>query len=70
MRKVLEEALKLPLEARAALASSLIESLDEQVDEDAEEWWSKEIARRLAELDSGRGKTIPWAGARRRILEG
>jgi hypothetical protein len=27
--KILEEALKLPVEARAALAGSLIESLDE-----------------------------------------
>jgi hypothetical protein len=43
--KILEEALKLPPEARAALAGSLIESLDETVDENAEAAWADEIAR-------------------------
>jgi hypothetical protein len=42
--KLLEKALKLPAEARAALAGSLIESLDETVDEDAEAAWAEEIA--------------------------
>ena len=34
--KILEAALKLPPEARAAIAGSLIDSLDEAVDEDVE----------------------------------
>lgn len=67
--KLLEQALKLPVEARAALAGSLIESLDETVDEDAEEAWADEIARRIAELDSGKARTIPWSKARRMILD-
>lgn len=67
--KVLEDALKLPAEARAAVAGRLIESLDTDVDEDAEAAWSAEIARRLGELDSGAVKTIPWEKARRMILE-
>lgn len=66
--KLLAEALKLPVEARAALAGSLIESLDETVDENAEAAWAEEIARRLRELDSGKAKTIPWSEARRMIL--
>ena len=66
--KLLEEALKLPVEARAALAGSLIESLEETVDEDAEAAWAEEIARRVRELDSGKAKTIPWSEARRMIL--
>ncbi len=66
--KILEDALKLPAEARAALAGSLIESLDEIVDENAEAAWADEIARRVADLDSGRAKTIPWAKARRLIV--
>ena len=68
--KLLEEALKLPVEARAALAGSLIESLDETVDEDAEAAWVEEIARRIRDLDSGKAKTIPWPEARRMILGG
>ena len=66
--KILEEALKLPAEARAALAGSLIESLDETVDENVEGAWADEIARRVEELDAGKTKTIPWSKARRLIL--
>jgi putative addiction module component (TIGR02574 family) len=67
-QKVLEEALRLPVAARAALAGHLIESLDESVDEDAELAWDKEIARRIADLDKGKIKTVPWSVARRQIL--
>jgi putative addiction module component (TIGR02574 family) len=67
-RKILEEALRLPIEARAALAGYLIESLDDSVDEDAEAVWGKEIARRIDELDKGTVKTVPWSVARRQIL--
>jgi len=66
--KILEEALKLPIEARAALAGSLLESLDQVVDEDAETAWADEIARRVDELNTGKAKTVPWSEARRRIL--
>ena len=66
--KLLEEALKLPVEARAALAGSLLDSLDDAVDEDAEEAWALEIARRLEEVQSGKVQAVPWAEARRRIV--
>lgn len=61
-------ALKLPQEARAALAGTLLDSLDGPVDEAAEESWSAEIQRRLRALDTGRVQTIPWLEARRRIV--
>ena len=64
---LLKEALKLPPEARAALAGSLLDSLDQEVDEDAEAAWHAEIDRRLRELDSGKVKLVPWSEARRRI---
>ena len=67
--KLLDKALRLPIEARAALAESLIESLDERIDADAEAAWEAEIARRVQELDSRKKtKTIPWSKARRMIL--
>jgi len=66
--KLLEEALKLPLEVRAALAGSLLDSLDETVDEDLEQAWALEIARRLEEIQSGKVRAVPWAEARRRIV--
>jgi putative addiction module component (TIGR02574 family) len=65
--KILKDALALPAKARAALAGSLLESLDTEVDEDAEAAWATELNRRVAELDSGVVKTIPWAEIRRRL---
>ena len=43
---LLKEALKLPPEARAALAGSLLDSLDQEVDENAEAAWQVEIDRK------------------------
>lgn len=68
VKEILEDALKLPPEGRAALAGSLIESLEEGIDEDAEATWESEIARRIKELDSGDVQPIPWSEARRQIL--
>jgi putative addiction module component (TIGR02574 family) len=64
---ILKEALSLPSDQRAALAGSLISSLDEEPDEAVEEAWSVEIARRLAEIDSGQVKLLSWAEARTRL---
>jgi putative addiction module component (TIGR02574 family) len=44
-----------------------MESLDTSVDEGVESGWNEEISRRIAELDSGKGKTVPWDEVRRRI---
>jgi putative addiction module component (TIGR02574 family) len=66
--KLLEEALRLSPEARAALAASLLESLDEGIDERAEAEWATEIAKRARELDSGTVAPVPWPEARRMIL--
>jgi putative addiction module component (TIGR02574 family) len=64
---ILKEALKLPLEARAAIAGTLIDSLDETIDQDAESAWETEILSRLKEIDEGKVQLIPWAVARRQI---
>ncbi len=66
--ELLREVLDLPMEARAALAASLIDSLDDEVDENAEADWDSEIRRRVQEVHSGSVKLIPWTEARRRIL--
>jgi putative addiction module component (TIGR02574 family) len=62
--EILKEALKLPPEARAALAGTLIDSLDETVDTDAESAWEAEIVMRLKEIDEGKVNLVPWAEAR------
>ena len=63
--EILKEALKLPPEARAALAGTLLDSLDEAIDRDAESAWEAEIVMRLKEIDEGKVKLISWAEARR-----
>lgn len=64
---LLKKALTLPPEARAALAGSLLESLDETVEASAEEEWSREIARRIKELDSRKILPLSWEAARGEI---
>jgi putative addiction module component (TIGR02574 family) len=64
---ILKQALRLPPEARAALAGSLLDSLDEPLDLDAESAWEAEIASRIREIDEGKVTLIPWAEARARI---
>lgn len=66
--RLLQEALRLRPEERAALAGSLLDSLDSEVDDDAEHLWRLEIQRRLRALDDGTAKTVPWSEARRRII--
>jgi len=60
--ELLQKALALSDDERAALASSLLESLDAAVDEDVESAWQQEISRRIADLDSGKAR--PFRGMR------
>ena len=64
---LLQKALALSEEERAELASSLIDSLDATVDEDAQSAWDQELAKRIADINSGKAKTIPWEEVRGRI---
>ena len=66
--KLLQRALSLSVDEQKALAESLISSLGNKVDGDVQAAWEAEIARRVAELDSGEVKTIPWTEVRRRNL--
>src|SRR6266487_6623294 len=65
--EIMQKALSLSEEERADLACSLMDSLDATVDDDAESAWEQEIARRIADLDSGRAKTVSWEEVRGRI---
>ena len=64
--ELLKKALALPDHERAELAGSLLDSLDLSVDEDTESAWQEEITRRLAEVETGKVKTIPWDEVRRK----
>ncbi len=66
--KLLQQALSLSVEEQEALADSLISNLGGQVDEGVLAAWDEEIKKRIADLDSGKAKTIPWMEVRRRNL--
>lgn len=71
LEDVLAAALRLPDDARAALAAELLQSLDyAEIDGDAdvEDAWADEIKRRLDEVDAGTVTPISWPEARRRLL--
>ena len=70
LKTLLEKALQLPPEARAALAGSLLDSLDEEVDDDVEAAWSAEITRRVSELETDKVQSVPWSEVRRGLLGG
>lgn len=57
-KKIIEEALSLPIEERAHIADSILRSLNmPNTDVDAE--WTEVAKRRLQELRSGKIKPIP-----------
>ena len=71
--ELLHKALALPEKERAELAGTLIDSLDPAIDENVEQAWQEEIARRIADIESGKVKTVPWDTVRKEaqaILDG
>jgi putative addiction module component (TIGR02574 family) len=65
---LLKKALALLVSERADLAGSLIESLDDTQDESVQAAWDEEVARRMADIDSGAVKPVLLEEARRRLL--
>ena len=59
LKKIQDDALKLPARSRARLAERLIMSLEGQADPDAERAWLDETERRSAELKKGKVTGIP-----------
>jgi putative addiction module component (TIGR02574 family) len=57
---LLQKALALSEDERAELASSLLESLEPTMERGVQEAWNDEVARRIAELDAGQAKVVPW----------
>jgi putative addiction module component (TIGR02574 family) len=66
--KILEQALALPVEEQEALAESLISNLSGKVDQQVVAAWDDEVKKRIADLESGKAKTIPWEEVRQRNL--
>lgn len=67
LQSLLDAALKLPQNERASLAGHLLDSLDRASDEGVTAAWDKEVARRVAELDAGTAKLVPWSQVREEL---
>jgi len=75
-RDVLQQALDLPADARAVLATELVASLEQEAPADPqaiEREWAAEIARRLRDVLEGRVATVQFeeaiARARKAVAE-
>lgn len=66
---VWKDAAELSDEDRATLAGLLIESLEGEPEPEVEAAWAAEIAKRVAELDAGTIKGVPWEQVRQRLLD-
>lgn len=69
LHDILRDATELSEADRATLAGLLIESLEGEPDSDVDAAWSVEIARRVAEIEAGTVKTVPWDEVRKRLLD-
>ncbi len=65
--KVRSEALNLTEEERLELAADLVASVHENPDPEWEAAWLAECDQRMADLDSGKAKAIPWAEVKARL---
>jgi putative addiction module component (TIGR02574 family) len=65
---VLDEALKLSPEERAALAHDLLASLDGEPDEDVDAAWAAEAERRARKLLSGEDPGHAWDDVCARLM--
>lgn len=65
-QKILDEALNLPKEEREILVQALAESLDLSPAELSPEW-QREISDRIAQIERGDVKTVPWAEVQARV---
>jgi putative addiction module component (TIGR02574 family) len=63
-RKVLHDALELPLPERAELAADLLASLDGEPDADVEAAWASEVERRAREALANPDDDVAWETVR------
>jgi putative addiction module component (TIGR02574 family) len=65
--ELLQDALKLPIDDRLALATELLESVEGPEDPEWAEAWAAELDRRVQELDEGRVEGIPWSEVKAKL---
>jgi putative addiction module component (TIGR02574 family) len=68
VKELIREAAELPESDRAALAGAMLESLEPAPTPEVNAAWSKEIERRLREIDAGAVELIDWEDIRAELF--
>ncbi len=68
LKALIREASELPDNDRATLAGVMIESLDPKPTPEIKAAWSREIERRVREVDEGTAELIDWEDIRAELF--
>ena len=68
LKKIFQEAAELPENDRATLAGLLLESLDPKPTPAIKAAWSREIERRVREIDEGAVELVSWEEVRAELF--
>ena len=60
-KKIIDEVLLLPTDARVNLVEQLLTSLNLPTQPEVDRLWAKEAERRIAQIDKGKVKLLPSA---------
>jgi putative addiction module component (TIGR02574 family) len=68
VKELIREAAQLPESDRATLAGAMLESLDPAPTPEVKAAWSREIERRVREIDEGSVELIDWEDVRAELF--
>ncbi len=68
VKELIREAAALPEADRATLAGAMLESLEPQPTPEVKAAWSREIERRVREIDEGTVELIDWEDVRAELF--
>jgi putative addiction module component (TIGR02574 family) len=68
LKELIREAAELPEADRATLAGVMLESLDPAPTPEVREAWSREIERRVREIDEGSVELLDWEDVRAELF--
>ena len=68
LKELIREAVELPESDRATLAGVMLESLDPRPTPEVKAAWSREIARRVREIDEGSVEPLDWQDVRAELF--
>jgi len=69
LKELIREAVELPEADRATLAGVMIESLPPRPTPEVKSAWSREIERRVREIDEGTVDLLDWEEVRSELFE-